>query len=409
MLSSVSETTARARFLSLVETALQQGTLVKLTLGKPAPDASDPSLRNVFARPVLLRDGPHVSFVWRHTARDLTRNHRPEAALEVVHTLLGRDFLDAHLFTHAQTAQLELAPDGSGRLRIKAVSDSPMRPPAAHDRSKARLIPPDAPWLRELGVTREDGRPREGMAPKLRQIERFAETLHHLVAEAGLIEGSSDPSSTEPFHVVDMGCGKGYLTFAASTFLGQRAIVTGVEARPDLAANATELAGRSGLRTLRFVAGQITDTPLNPPPAVLIALHACNTATDDALARGIAAEARLIIVSPCCHRELRPQLVPPAVLAPALHHGIFREREAEFVTDALRALMLEWAGYRTKVFEFVSTEHTPKNVMIAAVRAHPAGDPHRLQAVRNLAAFYGIREQALARHLGITLIPSPAS
>ena len=124
---------------------------------------------------------------------------------------------------------------------------------------------------------------------------------------------------------------------------------------------------------------------------------------------GIAAEARLIIVSPCCHRELRPQLVPPAVLAPALAHGIFREREAEFVTDALRALMLEWAGYRTKVFEFVSTEHTPKNVMIAAVRAHPAGDPHRLQAVRNLAAFYGIREQALARHLGITLIPSPAS
>lgn len=401
--------TARARFLSLVETALRQGHLVKLTLGKPAPTASDPSLRNVFARPVVLREGPHLSFVWRHTARDLTRNHRPDASLEVIGALLGRDFLDAHLFTTTQTVQLELAPDGSGRLRVKAVSDSPLRAPTAHDRSKARLIPPDAPWLRELGVTRDDGRPREGMAPKLRQIERFAETLQHLLAEAGLIDGPGGPVPATPFHMVDMGCGKGYLTFAASAFLGDRAIVTGVEARPDLAANATELAGRSGLTTLRFVAGQITDAPLDPKPAVLIALHACNTATDDALARGIAADARLIIVSPCCHRELRPQLVPPAVLAPALAHGIFREREAEFVTDALRALMLEWAGYRTKVFEFVSTEHTPKNVMIAAVRAHPAGEPHRLSAVRELAAFYGIREQALARHLGISVTPPSPS
>lgn len=408
MLDPVSALTARARFLRLVETALREGTLVKLTLGKPAPGAPDPTLRNVFVRPVVLRDGPHLSFVSRHTARDLTRNHRPEAAQEVIQSLLGRDFLDAHLFTPTQTAQLELASDGSGRLRVKAVVDAPSPVPAPHDRTKSRLIPTDAPWLRELGVTREDGRPREGMAPKLRQIERFAETLQHLLTDAGLMNDRSGGSAAPPFHLVDMGCGKGYLTFAASAFLGARAIVTGVEARPDLAANATELAGRAGLGTLRFVAGQINDTPLEPAPAVLIALHACNTATDDAVARGIAADARLIIVSPCCHRELRPQLIPPDVLAPALGHGIFREREAEFVTDALRALLLEWAGYRTKVFEFVSTEHTPKNVMIAAVRAHAAGDPERLTAVRNLAAFYGIREQALAQHLGVGLAEASA-
>lgn len=406
MLADVPATPACTRFLALVDTALRDGMLVKLTLGKPAPTATDATLRNVFVRPVALREGPHFSFVWRHTTRDLTRNHRAEAAAEAIRSLLGREFLDAHLFTPTQTAQLELTPDGGGRLHLKAASGSSPVPSPQHDRSKHRLVPPEATWLRGLGVTREDGRPREGMAPKLRQIERFAETLQHLLQEAGLLPDGGSEQPLTPFHLVDMGCGKGYLTFAASALLGARAIVTGVEARPDLVAASTELAARCGLTHLRFLAGQIADAPLEPPPAALVALHACNTATDDALARGIAAQARLIIVSPCCHRELRPQLVAPAVLAPALAHGIFLEREAEFVTDALRALLLEWAGYRTKVFEFVSTEHTPKNVMIAAVRTRPAGDPERLKELLAFAAFYGIREQALARHLGIPLISS---
>lgn len=401
--ADVPATPARTRFLTLVDTALRDGTLVKLTLGKPAATAADVTLKNVFVRPVTLRDGPHFSFVWRHTTRDLTRNHRAPAAAEAIRAMIGREFLDAHLFTSTQTAQLELTPDGDGRLHLKAASASSPVPLPHHDRSKHRLIAPETTWLRGLGVTRDDGRPREGMAPKLRQIERFAETLQHLLQEAGLLPDGADALPRPPFHLVDMGCGKGYLTFAASALLGARAIVTGVEARPDLVAASTELAATSGLTHLRFVAGQIADAPLDPPPSALIALHACNTATDDAIARGIAARAKLIIVSPCCHRELRPQLVAPAVLAPALSHGIFLEREAEFVTDALRALLLEWAGYRTKVFEFVSTEHTPKNVMIAAVLTRPASDPTRLKELLAFAAFYGIREQALARHLGIAL------
>lgn len=403
MLPTVSAVPVRTRFLALVDAALRDGTLVKLTLGKPSPAAADATLRNVFVRPVTLRDGPHLSFVWRHEMRDLTRNHRAGAAGPIIASLLGPEFLDAHLFTSTQTAQLELGGDGEGRLRLRAVAGAPSARTPDHDRNRVRLIPPDAPWLQGLGVTRDDGRPREGMAPKLRQIERFAETLQHLLKESGLLPSAETPAPGPPFHVVDMGCGKGYLTFATSGLLGNRAVVTGVEVRPDLVAASTELAVRCGLPSLRFVAGHIADTPLDPPPAVLIALHACDTATDDALARGIAAGARLIIVSPCCHRELRPQLIAPPVLAPALAHGIFREREAEFATDALRALLLEWAGYRTKVFEFVSTEHTPKNVMIAAVRTRPAGDPERRRELLAFAAFYGVREQALARQLGLAL------
>ena len=133
---------------------------------------------------------------------------------------------------------------------------------------------------------------------------------------------------------------------------------------------------------------------------LLIALHACDTATDDAIARGIKADAALIVVAPCCQKEVRAQLAAAPVLAPALRHGIFQERHAEFATDALRALLLEWAGYDTKVFEFISTEHTAKNIMIAATKhSRPARTDIAAKQVRELAAFYGVKSQALARQL----------
>jgi hypothetical protein len=158
------------------------------------------------------------------------------------------------------------------------------------------------------------------------------------------------------------------------------------------------------LTNLRFTAGHIADTPLDSID-VLIALHACDTATDDALARGIAAGATLLVVAPCCQKELRRQLTAPPILAAALRHGIFQERTAEFETDALRASLLEWAGYKTKVFEFVSTEHTAKNLMIAAIKVNASGDTAGARRTREFAAFYGIQQQQLAAHLGFDLHP----
>jgi hypothetical protein len=159
---------------------------------------------------------------------------------------------------------------------------------------------------------------------------------------------------------------------------------------------------------LNFTTGTIAETPLDACD-VLIALHACDTATDDAIARGIAAGAKLIVVAPCCQKELRAQLTAPPILAGALRHGIFQERQAEFVTDSLRAQLLEWAGYRTKVFEFISTEHTAKNLMIAAIKSRPRAplnDPVAAQT-REFAQFYGIERQRLASALGFDLSPAP--
>lgn len=425
----MSQPTARERFFTVLRASLADGTFVKLTLGKPAPTRTDASLQNIFVRPVALKTGPHLTFVARHTSRDVTKNHAPAAALAEIESLLGLDFLDAHLFTAAQTAQLETQPDGTARLRLKAVATAPSAPaaPASHNQPKHYLIPSDSPWLESLGVLNNRGQPRDGMADKFRQIQKFAELLQHLVTEAFPAPSDSQLSTLNPpLRVVDAGSGKGYLTFALAALLGERAHVSGIEARPELVALCNRVAQQHALaHRLTFRAGTITDTPpaaaatydtpsLNSPLStisssapldLLLALHACDTATDDALALGLSAGARLLVVSPCCQKELRPQLTAPAVLADALRHGIFQERHTEFVTDALRAQLLEWAGYKTKVFEFVSTEHTAKNLMISAIRARAPGTPDDAiaQRIRAFAAFYGIRSHRLATHLGFPL------
>lgn len=381
------------RFHSLLRGAMIDGTLVKLTLGKYR--GTDATLKNIFVRPVTLKAGPQFSFVFRHTVRDVTKNFPPEEALSTVIRMLGAEFLDAHLFTPVATAQLEIAADGKARLSVKEAAAAPAAVEGGHDREKQYLVPMSAPWLQRLGVVNQRLQPREGMAPKFRQINKFVELLAHFSAEAPLPQD-------RPFRLVDMGCGKGYLTFAAAEFFGKRAEVTGVEARRELAEFCEQAAREEHIDNLHFKAGTIEDAQL-PGVDVLVALHACDTATDDALAKGIAAGAALILASPCCQKELRPQLTAPTVLADALKHGIFQERQAEFVTDALRAQLLEWAGYRTKVFEFISTEHTAKNLMIAAVRTESSHAAAVLERLQTFARFYGIRRQRLAQHLGVEL------
>jgi len=382
----------RDQFMVLLRDALLGGAVEKLTLGKPA--GTDPTLVNLFVRPVSLKSGPRLAFVWHHKTKDVTKNHAADEALAILEPMIGADFLDAHLFTAEQSAQLETGP-GAARLRVKALGKAPMAV-SGNDRRKNHPVDPKVPWLRALGVTDGNGRPIAAMADKLRQIENFSEILGHLLKDSLLAEGRR-------LHVYDMGCGKGYLTFATSELLGERAEVVGIEARADLVEFCNKTAGEQGFgRRLSFRRGSIADTGAADAD-IMIALHACDTATDDALAKGVTAGATLIVVAPCCQKEIRPQLVPPPVLSAALRHGIFEERQAEFVTDALRAQLLEWAGYKTRVMEFISTEHTAKNTMIAAVKGRPRGDAAVAGRLREFAAFYGIRHQALAKQLGFEL------
>jgi SAM-dependent methyltransferase len=388
----------KEKFLALFDAALRDGSFVKASLGGHAGPAK--SLRRVLVRPVQLQGRTQISIVHRHATREVTKNHPPAEALALIRQWLQADFQAAHLVTREQTVEWKCRAGSKGRLSI---SRTPATPPVgqSHDREKQRSITPGgSPWLRALGVATAEGKIARGMEAKFRQINRYVELLRHLLADTAVPAGA-------PLRLADMGCGKGYLTFAACDWLQRNgwpdAEVSGIEARPELVELCNRVARDHGLAGLTFSAGSIENASL-PAVNVLVALHACDTATDDAIAKGVQAGASLIVVAPCCHKELRPQLRPPPVLAGALRHGILREREAEFVTDALRAALLEWAGYDTKVFEFISTEHTSKNLMIAAVKRARAGDREASERrVKELAAFYGITTQRLAGQVGLSL------
>jgi SAM-dependent methyltransferase len=384
----------REKFFAALDESLNGGTFVKLTLAKYR--GAEAGLKNVYVRPVELKGGRRLSFLYRYQTRDAVKNYTYEEGARFVREMLWGGFASGHLFTTKEDLRLEVSRGGEARLTT--------HPPtlftpstAGHQRRKQRVIDPGGSvYLRELGVTNERGEVRPAMGDKLRQINKFVDTV------AGLYD-SSPLKGREGLSVVDVGSGKGYLTFALYDYLnnvrGVRAAVTGVEARAELAELCNEVARRAGFRRLEFKTGLIQDLEL-PPTDVLIALHACDTATDDAIHKGVEAGASVIVTAPCCHKEVRVQIVVPPQLRGVLRHGHLLEREAESVTDSLRALLLESAGYRVKVFEFVSTEHTRKNTMIAAVRREDFSNKEAtLAEFRALKEFYGIRGQRLEKLL----------
>jgi hypothetical protein len=390
---------ARTRFLQKLEAAWHAQTLVKLTLSQPR--SAEKNLKNIYGRVVELREGRRLSLVWRYGTRDVTKNLPIEGALTVLNQTLGSEWERAHLFTTTGDWQLRCDAIGNGTLKASRPAFA-IAPAPEHDREKAAsLTATECGWLRDLGVTNAKGEARPGMAPKLRQIQRFVELLGHLVDDSPI---KTRTASDAPVRVMDMGAGKGYLTFATTEFFRQRGMkveVIGVEARAELVDLTNRVAREHGFSELSFVPGRIGEfAPLHPPD-VLIALHACDTATDDALAQGLRANAALILAAPCCHKEVRSRMQPPPILREILRHGILAERVAEIVTDGLRALLLEIHGYRASVFEFISPEETSKNLMLSAVRRERHVEAAALREQwRALMEFYGLREQRLAALLG---------
>jgi len=267
----------------------------------------------------------------------------------------------------------------------------------AHDRARQHALALNTPFLTELGVTDAQHRLVPAMARKWRQINKFVEILGHAISQSPL--AGRDPAL--PVRVLDFGAGKGYLTFAVHHHLqaiGRAPEVTGVEQRQELSTLCNQAVARLGLNGLHFECGDVRQHAAAASD-IMIALHACDIATDVAMHRGITSGAAIILCSPCCHQQLRPQMHSPALLQPMLRHGIHMAEQAEMLTDTLRALLLQSAGYEAQVFEFISPEHTSKNKMVLAVRRdRPLPEPRRLALlaqVAELKAFYGVREQML--------------
>ena len=377
-------------FFSTLETSLNDGSFIELLLTKHRGEEAD--LKRIIIRRVILKDQPHLSFVYRYETRDVTKNGPIEHGVHRVRDLLGTTFKGAHLFTTTQDIQIEFSKKGKVKLGIGKPSRAPTSAAAGHDRQKKRYVDPSRPFLRTLGVTNAGHRIVPTMARKWKQINKFVEIFDHAFA-------SSDLADKDQIHVVDFGSGKGYLTFAIYDYLqsvlGIKTSTTGVELREDLVNLCTDLAVRLRMDELRFRVGDVRSSPPEEMDA-LIALHACDTATDLALHLGIRSGAGIIMCSPCCHKEIRRQIKSPEILHPMLKFGVHMGQEADMVTDALRALLLESHGYKTQILEFVSLEHTSKNKLILAVRGNaPAPRDEILTQIKTLKAYYGIEHQTL--------------
>lgn len=384
------------QFLDAFRTAFSSGQLLKCTLGKPTA-AAPADLKNVYLRPVQLKKGLQVAFTFRYKTRDEVKNFGLDEALVQLEKMLGTSFLHADLLSPERDFSLQFNPKGEAVFSTKKPSQK-MRTaaPATHDRIKNRLLDPRAPWLHLLGITNAKGEVLAAHQDKWRQINKYLETIESLLRDQALPQGAS---------IADMGSGKGYLTFALYDFLenhlGLQPHITGIELRPALVDFCNKTAQQVGFQNLRFVAQDIAD--YRPESLdMLIALHACDTATDLALAAGIRQNARVIVVAPCCHKQIRREMQAKNELTPLLQHGILLERQAEIVTDGIRALLLEAEGYHTKVFEFISTEHTAKNVMITATKDHRRLNQRRADALSQVAALktgFGIGEHWLEKLL----------
>jgi SAM-dependent methyltransferase len=390
------------QFLHHFRTAVAEGTLIKCTLSKPsATDSSPDALKNVYLRPVILKSGPRIAFNYRYPTRDEAKNHTLPEAADRLEALLGHVLLQADLFTTTQEITLTFAQQGAaGRLKTRHTTTAlPAPATTTHDRAKHRLLnPADAPWLHDLGIANAKAEILPTAQDKWRQINKFLEII------GGLLRAAPLPSAPR---IADMGSGKGYLTFALYDYLtrhiGLQPHITGIELRPALVDFCQKTAEKHGFKGLDFQAADI-ETFQPERLDALIALHACDTATDLAIAAGLRQQAAMIVVVPCCHKQIRRELDTQNELAPLLRHGILAERQAELLTDGIRALLLEAQGYKTSVFEFISTEHTAKNVMITALRQSapplPARRAQLLAQVDALKVGFGIRTHFLETLLG---------
>lgn len=375
----------------LLETALKSDDFVKLTLSKSKLKTED--LKRVIIKPVALKSGKKISFQYQYQRRDEVKNYESEQSIELVRTLLDTHFLEVNMFTLNEHIMLLTNKKGSGRLIKNPLQDIP-KLDLQHDKQKNRLIDARKTHWFLLGLTDRTGNILPSMQHKFKQINKYIEILEPLIAQL---------DQKNEIQIADMGAGKGYLTFALYEYLEnknpQKTIITGVEQRPDLVEKTQAIAKKAGFEHLKFIMGDI-DSFQPEKLDVLIALHACDTATDDAIAAGIKASAKLIVCAPCCHKQIRNEISAPFDALPMLRFGILFERQAEILTDTLRALIMEKYGYKSQIQEFIDAGHTPKNLLLTGIKTEKPADINGLnEKIETLKNQYGIKEHYLEKAL----------
>lgn len=375
---------------------IQEQKLVKVSLGNYK--GTEANLKNIYIKPVLIKQELLFSFVFRYQTKDITKNFSIDQAIDEISSYVGfKGFRLVNLQTTSENLIYQMNKKAEWRVqKEKVVGREPQS--YTHDKQKDRkLSDSNKSYLHELNLTDQEGKVYKNAQDKWKQINHYIELLSSSLSHL---------PENKNLKVVDMGAGKGYLTFALYDYLknnlNRNVEVVGVEFRKDLVDFCNEVALKSDFNQLGFVEGTIEDYQSNEPIDVLIALHACDTATDDAIFKGIKDESSLIVVAPCCHKQVRRQLEEVKAkndLEFMTKYGIFMERHAEMLTDSIRALILEYYGYETKVMQFISDQHTPKNVMIVGLKK--SIDPKKqsliLEKIKSLKSYFGINYQYLER------------
>ena len=373
-------------FNAAIKESLEDDSFVKLTFSKP-PKKTE-ALQNVYVRPVTIKGEKKLSLNYRYKTNDQVQNIDLSNIDGEVETLLGTAFKVATLFTLEKDLTLQISKKGKPSLRTNNPTFK-NKPPESHDKKKERKVE-KSPYLYHLGVTDKHGDIIPKMADKYRQINKYLEIIEGLIKEANF---------SKEINIVDMGSGKGYLTFALYEFLSNAlkrdVTVTGIELRKELVDYCNDVAQKCGYKNLHFISQSI-EKYKNKKIDVLIALHACDTATDDAIYKGIVSDSTLIICAPCCHKQLRQSVKGKEQEDPILKYGIFKERQFEMITDTIRALIMEKNAYQTKVFEFISNEHTRKNIMLSGIKKRNKTDEKSINSkIDQLKEVYHIEKHYL--------------
>ena len=346
--------------------------------------SKDKTVRYITIKLVKIKKSTQFQWVTSYTTKDITKNYSLEETTSKLSKILIADYRNISILTKEKTYQYDPLKD-----ILRSTNKEHNIKTLAHDKQKQSKVNKEAKYLFELGITSSNHLVKKDRQSKYKQINKYIEIVEPLI--------ESIPPKEKLF-IRDMGSGKGYLSFALFNFLisnGYNIEMTGVDARPDIILKCNQIAKKLSYTNLSFEEGYISDYPMKPTD-ILIALHACDTATDDAIAYGIKSESKLIICSPCCHKQVRKSMSSSSIKA-ITKHGILKERQAEIITDSIRALILEYHGYSTKIMEFISSEHTPKNLLIVGIKNTNSKNNTKLLEVKLLKEQFGIKEHYLEK------------
>ena len=386
-------TNGAAEFWTQLDQSLADGSCLGTTFSNRRPDAAD-SPEKLTVRPTIVKGERVFQWAMRRANRETHENLSPDRTGQRIRELLGTSYKRAHVFTVDADFDVRVGPEGDLAVRRSHPTKSAVA--AEHNRSKSYLLPENVPcpFLIEIGVMTPAGKVRASKYSKFRQINRFLELVNDVADHL---------PATGALRIVDFGCGKSYLTFALHhllTHVRQRRVdILGLDRNSDVVAQCARLSKKLDCHGLEFRVGEIAGQTIEGTVDLAVSLHACDTATDDALAQAVAWQAAVILAVPCCQHELA-RTVHVGELAPLHRHGVLHEQFASLATDALRAQALEACGYKTQVVEFIDLEHTAKNLLIRAVRLPDrARAEGAASAYRQFKTFLGLGQVASDRIL----------